>query len=106
MFIKGKVYGGDNGFSWVGTYAEEAQLVKARVNVHNFDPAVQSVFGITGDYELYFSGNIQGDVITGTAMLTNQSLDDWRMMIARVSAAVDVVPSAMATACRTVISDF
>ena len=72
VFLKGKVYGGDNGFSWVGTYEEEGRQVKARVNVHNFDPAVQSVFGIIGDYELHFSCNVQGDVITGTALLANQ----------------------------------
>ena len=72
VFLKGKVYGGDNAFTWVGTYEEDGQLVKARVNVHNFDAAIQSVFGVIGDYELYFSGNVQGDVITGTAMLANQ----------------------------------
>jgi len=72
VFIKGKVYGGDNGFTWVGTYEQEGSLVKARVNVHNFDPAIQSVFGITGDYELHFSGNAQGDVITGVALLANK----------------------------------
>ena len=72
VFIKGKVFGGDNGFSWIGTYDGDDHLVKARVKVHNFDPAIQSVFGITGDYELHFSGNVQGDVITGTAMLPSQ----------------------------------
>ena len=72
VFIKGKVFGGDNGFTWVGTYEGDDRLVKARVNVHNFDPAIQSVFGIAGDYELHFSGNVQGDVIMGTAMLANQ----------------------------------
>jgi hypothetical protein len=72
VFIKGKVFGGDNGFTWVGTYEEDNRLVKGRVNVHNFDPAIQSVFGIIGDYELHFSGNVQGEVITGTAMLASQ----------------------------------
>jgi hypothetical protein len=72
VFVKGKVFGGDSGFTWVGTYAEDGRIVKARVNVHNFDPSIQSVLGITGDYEMHISGNVQGDVITGTAMLANQ----------------------------------
>jgi hypothetical protein len=72
VFIGGKVFGGDNGFTWIGTYEEGNRLVKARVNVHNFDPAVQSVFGIKGDYELHFSGNVQGYVITGSAILASQ----------------------------------
>lgn len=72
VFIKGKVFGGDNGFTWIGTYEGNEKLLKAQVLVHNFDPSIQSVFGMTGDYELYFSGNIQGDTITGTAMLANQ----------------------------------
>jgi hypothetical protein len=72
VFINGKVFGGDNGFTWVGTYEGNDRLLKAQVLVHNFDPDIQSVLGISGDYELYFSGNIQGDMITGTAMLANQ----------------------------------
>ena len=72
VFIKGKVFGGDNGFTWVGTYETDDRLLKARVAVHNFDPAIQSALGIPGDYEMHFSGDLQGDTIVGTAMLGNQ----------------------------------
>ncbi len=72
MFINGKIFGGDNGFTWVGTYSGDDRLIKARVHVHNFDPTVQSVLGIPGDYEMSFSGNVQGDTITGAAMVTGQ----------------------------------
>lgn len=72
MFINGKVYGGDNGFTWIGTYEGNDRLVKARVRVHNFDPAVQSVLGVPGDYEMHFSGTVQDDIITGTAMIASQ----------------------------------
>lgn len=72
VFINGKIFGGDNGFTWVGTYAGDDRLIKARLHVHNFDPAIQSVLGIPGDYEMHFSGSVQGDTITGTAMLANQ----------------------------------
>jgi len=72
VFINGKVFGGDNGFTWVGTYIERDSLIKGRVHVHNFDPAVQSVLGVPGDYDMHFSGNLQGDTIIGTAMIANQ----------------------------------
>ena len=72
LFIGGKVFGGDNGFTWVGTYEVNDRLLKGRVNVHNFDPAIVSILGVPGDYDLHFSGNIKGDTITGTAMLANQ----------------------------------
>lgn len=72
LFINGKIFGGDNAFTWVGTYEATDRLLKGRVNVHNFDPTVESVLGVKGDYELHFSGNIQGEIITGTAVLANQ----------------------------------
>jgi len=72
LFIKGKIFGVDNGFTWVGTYEATDRLLKGRVTVHNFDPAIESVLGVPGDYDMHFSGNIQGDTITGTAMLANQ----------------------------------
>ena len=43
VFTKGKIFGGDNGFTWVGTYAGDDRLIKGRVNVHNFDPDIQSI---------------------------------------------------------------
>jgi hypothetical protein len=72
VFINGKIFGGDNGFTWVGTYAGDDRLIKGRLHVHNFDPAIQSVLGVPGDYDMHFSGTVQGDAITGTAMLANQ----------------------------------
>lgn len=72
VFIRGKIFGGDNGFTWVGTYETDDRLLKARVSVHNFDSDIQSVLGIAGDYEMHFSGNVQGEIIVGTAMLANQ----------------------------------
>jgi T3SS negative regulator,GrlR len=72
VFINGKIFGGDSGFSWVGTYRADERLLKARVQVHNFDTDVKSVLGIEGDFDMDISGNIQGDAISGTAMIVNQ----------------------------------
>ena len=72
MFIRGKVFGGDNAFTWLGSYSMNGQVVKGRVRVHNFDPEIKSVLGVKGDYEMHFSGILSGTIITGTAMITNQ----------------------------------
>ncbi len=72
IFIKGKIFGGDSGFAWVGTYEVSERVLKARIAVHHFDPSIESVLGVSGDYEMDVSANLQGDVITGTAMLANQ----------------------------------
>lgn len=72
VLVGGKIFGGDNGFTWVGAYAEDDLVLKGRLQVRNFDPAIQSLFGIAGDYEMYFSGNLDGDVVTGTAVVSRQ----------------------------------
>jgi hypothetical protein len=72
VFINGKVFGGDSGFTWVGSYTVRDQLIKARVNVHHFDPDTQSILGLEGDYDMHLSGTLHGDTITGTAMVANQ----------------------------------
>jgi hypothetical protein len=72
VFVNGKMFGGDSGFSWVGTYEQYDGIVKGRVTVHNFDPQFQSLLGIQGDYELHFSAVLEDGVITGTALVANQ----------------------------------
>jgi T3SS negative regulator,GrlR len=72
MFTSGRIFGGDNAFTWVGTYSVTNTALKGRVRVHNFDPEIKSVLGVDGDYDMHFSGILSGDVITGTAMIANQ----------------------------------
>jgi len=72
IFTGGKVFGGDNGFTWVGSYSVNGKIMKGRVLVHNFDPAVPSIMSAPGDYEMFFSGNIESDLINGTALVAGQ----------------------------------
>jgi hypothetical protein len=72
LFMHGKIFGGDNGFTWVGVYSLNDQLLKARVRVHNFDTDIKSVLGVDGDYDMHFSGTLDGTLIIGTAMIANQ----------------------------------
>jgi hypothetical protein len=72
VFVNDKILGGDSGFSWVGTYRTEGRLIQGRVRVHNFDPDIKSVFGVDGDYDMHFTGTVEGDIIIGTGLIANQ----------------------------------
>jgi len=70
VFANGKLFGGETGFYYLGSYEAEGTVVKARVGVRHFDPSVPSGFPITGDYELDVSAILKGDEIAGTAVVT------------------------------------
>jgi hypothetical protein len=71
VFTKGQVLGGDDGFTYVGTYELRDDLLKARVSVKNFDSAVSNVLGIPGNFDLLVEGKVQGKDINGTGALAN-----------------------------------
>lgn len=72
VFVNGKVMGGDNGFTYVGEYAEHDNSITARVHVSNFQPAISSVLGIKGDFDLEMTIPFTGNVIQGAASLVGQ----------------------------------
>jgi hypothetical protein len=72
FFIKGKVFGGDTGFVYTGTYQTDEKTLTARIHVRNFLPEVVSVLGVPGDFDLVVTGNVSGNVIHGKAALANQ----------------------------------
>ena len=71
MFIKGKVFGGDTGYTYIGSYEVKGNSMNAQVMVRNFIPSVPSVLGITGDFELKIQGTVEGDIIRGTGALVS-----------------------------------
>ena len=71
MFIKGKVFGGDTGYTYIGSYRTQGNSVKAEVAVRNFLPDIPSVLGVVGDFELNIEGKLEGDIIKGTGSLAN-----------------------------------
>jgi len=71
IFTKGKVFGGDTGYTYMGSYRTQGTSVKANVKVCNFLPDVPSVVGVAGDFELNIDGTVEGDVIKGTGSLVN-----------------------------------
>jgi hypothetical protein len=66
--IKGKLFGGDNAFVYTGNYELDQNSFHAHLTVRNFDPDVPSLFGVPGDYELRFTGKVEGEIIQGKAI--------------------------------------
>jgi hypothetical protein len=71
VLIDGRVYGGDSGFYYLGSYELKDASFKGRVMVKNFDPALPNVLGIVGDFELLLEGTVQGPSIVGTGALAS-----------------------------------
>jgi hypothetical protein len=72
VFVNGRVLGGDNGWAYVGEYAIQNNMLTARVHVSNFQPGIQSVLGIDGDFDLEITAPLAGDVIQGAATLVGR----------------------------------
>jgi hypothetical protein len=73
VLTQGKVLGGDNAFTYVGTYQETEGMFHASVLVQNFNPAIGNVLGISGDFTLTLrarvisSGIMEGEGSTTSA---------------------------------------
>jgi hypothetical protein len=63
MFVKGSVFGGDSGSTYIGTYEEDGRSIRARVKIHNYMPGVSSIIGMEEDYELDVTGEVEGDTV-------------------------------------------
>jgi hypothetical protein len=72
MFIKGQVFGGDTGYTYLGSYQTQGNSVKAHVNVRNFLPDIPSVLGVVGDFELNIEGTFTGDIVKATGSLPQE----------------------------------
>ena len=65
VLLKGQVLGGDNAYTYVGTYEGSGSDYRANIEVKNFDPSIGDVMGIKGDYTLNLVLKLQGDQIHG-----------------------------------------
>ncbi|MGC1105124.1 MAG: GrlR family regulatory protein [Candidatus Acidiferrales bacterium] len=72
MFIKGQVFGGDTGYTYLGSYQAEGNSVKAYVTVRNFLPDVPSVLGVVGDFDLNIEGTLAGNIVEATGSLPKE----------------------------------
>lgn len=76
VLTNGKVLGGDNGFTYIGTYEQMDNGLKATVKVHNFDPKISSVLSFPGGFTVQLDlrwegeGTLQGQgtLVDGSAV--------------------------------------
>lgn len=69
VFTKGKVMGGDNGFTYIGDYSIKDGTLK----IHRFNPKIQSVLGVASDdYALDVTATVNGDIMKGQASLVGE----------------------------------
>lgn len=66
VLFKGNLYGGDSGFTYLGSYSQAGDSVTAEIAARNFEPEVRSLMGLS-NYTLNLQGRVFGDVITGSA---------------------------------------
>jgi hypothetical protein len=71
VFTKGRIFGGDSGYTYTGTYEGDANI-KARVSVQNFIAGLPNVMGRQGNFELEFTAAVNGDVMNATANMVGQ----------------------------------
>jgi hypothetical protein len=73
FFIKGRIFGGDSGWVYTGTYETDEKAITGHIKVRNFLPEVLSVVGIPGDFELNLNAKVVGQNMEGSASLVNQA---------------------------------
>jgi hypothetical protein len=85
IFIKGKIFGGDSGHTFIGNYDGDSNI-RGNISVHPF-VAGFNVMGMHGDYELEFSGILEGKTMTATASVVG---DPGNKLIARLMKVADL----------------
>ena len=61
VLTAGKVLGGDNGFTYIGTYSASDAGLDATVRVHKFNPQIAGIVPLPGDYTLSLNLRWAGD---------------------------------------------
>ena len=65
VLLKGRVLGGDNAYTYIGTYEGSGSEYRASILVQNFNPSIGDVMGIQGDYTLNLVLKLQGNELEG-----------------------------------------
>lgn len=84
-FIKNRVFGGDSGSTYVGTYRIDGNSITAHVRVHTYIPGGISIIGMPEDYDLEMTGTIQGDVISASGIPVGQQVAGMAIRLTRVA---------------------
>jgi hypothetical protein len=68
VLIGGKVFGGDSGYMYTGTYTQRGNTLDARVHVKQYVQGVPNVMGRT-EFDLNLTGTLNGSTITATGSI-------------------------------------
>jgi len=85
IFTKGKIFGGGGGRTFMGNYDGDLD-VKGNIVVHPFVTTFKEM-EMHGDYELEFSGTVEGKTMTATASVVGQP---GSKLIARLTKVADL----------------
>jgi hypothetical protein len=83
IFTKGRIFGGDSGHTFTGNYDGDAN-VKGKISVHPFVPG-SNFMGMRGDYELQFSGTVEGKTMTATARVKGHPENELAARLTKVA---------------------
>jgi hypothetical protein len=71
--VNGKVFGGDSGFMYSGSYADQGGKLHAKIHVKRSFPGTQSVMGLD-NFDLELTGTLQGNTIAATGSVPGSPL--------------------------------
>jgi hypothetical protein len=66
VLTNGKIFGGDSGFTYIGSYSLTGDTMTGEVKAQTFEPTMPSLLGVSS-YTLNLRGNVSGDIISGQA---------------------------------------
>jgi hypothetical protein len=69
VISNGRIFGGDNAYTYTGQYEVKSGGILATVDVQNFEPSIGNVMGIKGNYTLALSLTLQGGVLVGQGVI-------------------------------------
>jgi hypothetical protein len=65
-FTENQVFGGDSGFTYIGTYETRDKEIAATLRVNPHTPGMASVFGNGQPFDLTIAGSNEGGKLVGT----------------------------------------
>ncbi len=71
--LGGRVFGGDSGFLYTGTYTENGNAVNIRVHVRRIVDEVPKVMGLD-QFDLELTGKLQGNTLVVTGVMLGTQL--------------------------------
>jgi hypothetical protein len=71
--IGGRVFGGDSGFLYTGSYTEQGNALTARVHVKQYVAGIANVMG-RNEFDLELTGTLQGNTLTATGTIPGTPL--------------------------------